>query len=288
MEHPDFLPLARYGALRDPRPVEGPWEGLWASGTLDGLQGPTVAIVGTRAATPYGAGLATAFGRELGRAGCCILSGLALGIDAAAHRGALAAGAATIGVLGGGHRRFFPRRNERLAREMIGAGGAVLSPFAPDTDCYPANFLERNGVVAALSDAVVVVEAPSRSGALNTAGWAAGRIPVLAVPGDVDRPHVQGCLALIRDGAILARSPDDVLEVLGIAGCGRKARRRPPRDPLARALLARLAEGDASLDALVAATGAAAGEIFAALSLLEIDGRIASLPGGAYATVERP
>ncbi len=92
----------------------------------------------------------------------------------------------------------------------------MLSPFTPECDARPHQFLERNGIVAALADAVLVVEAPARSGALNTASWAAGRIPVLAVPGDVDRPHAQGCLALLRDGATLARSPADVLEALGL------------------------------------------------------------------------
>ena len=153
-----------------------------------------------------GAGSRIVSPHELGRAGCCIISGLALGIDAAAHEGALSANAPTVGVLGGGHRHFFPPRNAGLAGRMLAGGGAVLSPFPPDQAAYPGQFLARNGVVAALADAVLVVEAPARSGALNTASWAAGRVPVLAVPGDVDRKHVAGCLALIRDGATLARS----------------------------------------------------------------------------------
>ncbi len=125
------------------------------------------------------------------------------------------ADAPTVGVLGGGHRRFFPPRNAGLAGRMLAGGGAVLSPFAPDQAARPGQFLARNGVVAALADAVLVVEAPARSGALNTASWAAGRVPVLAVPGDVDRARRPGCLALISDGATLARSPQDVLESLG-------------------------------------------------------------------------
>ncbi|HTX60281.1 MAG TPA: DNA-processing protein DprA, partial [Verrucomicrobiae bacterium] len=178
-----FVPRARIAAARAPAPYEAAAAGLWCAGSLAPLGRPTVAIVGTRAATPYGTGLASAFAAELGRAGCTILSGLALGIDAAAHRGALSVGAPTLGVLGGGHRRFFPRRNRGLAEQMIAAGGAVLSPFAPDEEARPGQFIARNGIVAALADAVVVIEAPARSGALNTAGWAAGRIPVLAVPG---------------------------------------------------------------------------------------------------------
>jgi len=282
-----YLPHARLAALREPRPYEAAASGLWAAGSLDGLRLPCVAIVGTRAATPYGTRLAHAFALALGRAGCCVVSGLALGIDAAAHRGALEAGSPTIGVLGCGHDHFFPRRNRELAERMIAAGGAVLSPFAPEVVAYPSQFLDRNGIVAALADAVVVIEAPARSGALNTAGWAAGRIPVLAVPGDVDRPHVQGCLALIRDGATLARTPDDVLEAIGMAAGPRpRARRAPPADPLGRELLAALRDGHESLDALVAATGANAAAVLASLAMLEIDGRIESRGGGTYATLE--
>lgn len=282
MDDPTFIERAVFDALRDPRPTPGTWTGLWARGSLEGLRRPTVAIVGTRAATPYGKRLAGQFAQALGRAGCCVLSGLALGIDAAAHLGALAAGAPTIGVLGAGHRRFFPPRNAGLAARMLSEGGAVLSPFAPDEHAWPSQFLERNGVVAGLADAVVVIEAPARSGALNTAGWAAGTIPVLAVPGDVDRPHVAGCHALIRDGATLARNPDDVLEAVGLVRGGGKAPASLPADPLQQSILEYLAGGDADVDAMVAATGAQTAELIAALSILEIHGAIEGTGAGRY------
>ncbi|MDQ6823762.1 MAG: DNA-protecting protein DprA [Candidatus Eremiobacteraeota bacterium] len=212
-------------------------------------------MVGTRAATPYGRRVAHRFAAELGAAGCCIISGLALGIDAAAHEGALAAGASTIGVLGSGHSRFFPRRNEPLAKRMLLAGGAVLSPFTAECRAYPHQFLERNAVVAGLADALVVIEAPARSGALNTAGRAAGNIPVFAVPGDVDRPHVQGCHALIRDGATLARNAGDVLAQLRITSAATQLPLTMPqaRDPLHAAILAAVREGERSADELAAA-----------------------------------
>ncbi len=215
MWEPTFETRERIEAARAGRGFDAAAGAYGAAAIWPVWRGPCVAIVGTRAATPYGRRLAHSFAADLARAGCCIVSGLALGIDAAAHEGALSADAPTIGVLGGGHRHFFPRRNEALAERMLAAGGAVLSPFPPDQAAYPGQFLARNGVVAALADAVLVVEAPARSGALNTASWAAGRVPVLAVPGDVDRKHVAGCLALIRDGATLARSAQDVLESLG-------------------------------------------------------------------------
>jgi DNA processing protein len=231
-----------------------------------------VAIVGTRAATAYGRRLAHAFARELGAAGCCVVSGLALGIDAAAHEGALDAGTPTIGVLGSGHAAFFPRRNLQLAERMVTAGGAILSPFPPQQPAEPWHFLARNAIVAALADAVLVIEAPARSGALNTAGWAAARIPVLAVPGDVDRAHVAGCHALIRDGAILARSAADVLEVLNLHGV--PARERPQREGAAGALLDALAAGERDLDDLVDATGLAPAQALAELAMLELEGVI--------------
>ncbi|HEY1867692.1 MAG TPA: DNA-processing protein DprA [Candidatus Cybelea sp.] len=212
MWEPTYVPRDRIEAAREGRGFGASAAGLWVCGDLTGLALPCIAVVGTRAATPYGRRLAHRFALDLARSGCCIVSGLALGIDAAAHEGALDAGAPTIGVLGGGHRRFFPARNHRLAERMVAGGGAVLSPYPPEHAVFPPQFLQRNGIVAALADAVVVIEAPARSGALNTAGWAAGRVPVLAVPGDVDRKHVQGCLALIRDGATLARDAGDVLE----------------------------------------------------------------------------
>ena len=285
MDEPLYECRERIEAARRERPFETPLPGLWREGTLAGLARPCVAIVGTRAATPLGARLAREFAAVLGAAGCCIVSGLAIGIDAAAHRGALDAGAPTIGVLGGGHRHFFPRHNRQLARDMVAAGGAVLSPFPPDSPALPGQFLARNGVVAGLADAVLVVEAPARSGALNTAGWAAGRIPVLAVPGDVDRKHVQGCLALIRDGAILARSAADVLEALG-----RAAPLPLPvpayataSGPHAATLLAALDAGAARLDDLVAAAGIETPAALAALARLEIEGLVECRPGSVYA-----
>ena len=272
MDAPDYTTRDQIENLRGERDLAWDGPGLWSTGNLEALRRPCVAIVGTRAATPYGRRIAHQIARELGAAGCCIVSGLALGIDAAAHEGALAAAAPTVGVLGGGHRHFFPLRNRELAGRMLSGGGAVLSPFEPDAHAEPWQFLARNAVVAALADAVVVVEAPARSGALNTAGWAAGRIPVLAVPGDVDRAHVAGCHALIRDGAILARNAADVLEVLRLPSSSNAA--AVERDGAAGELLRILAAGEAELDALVQATSLPPAQALAELALLELEGII--------------
>ena len=273
-------------AARGGRTFDGVAAGLWRCGSLDGLARPCVAIVGTRAATAYGRSLAHRFAAELAQAGCAILSGLALGIDAAAHEGALSVSGPTLGVLGSGHRCFFPRRNQGLAERILAGGGAVLSPYPPEQRAAPAQFLARNGVVAALADAVVVIEAPARSGALNTAGWAAGRIPVLAVPGDVDRAHVAGCLALIRDGATLARNAGDVLEALGLTGASTASVARiQPRDATSEAVLRALDDGAKAFDAIVARSSLEAPAALAALTLLELEGAVESRGGSSYARV---
>jgi DNA processing protein len=271
MDHPEYTTREAFEAVRGERGLAWEGAGLWREGLLEGLGRPTVAIVGTRAATPYGRRLARSIAAELGTAGCCIVSGLALGIDAAAHEGALDAAAPTVGVLGSGHGQFFPARNLQLAERMIAAGGAVLSPFPPRECAQPWHFLARNAIVAALADAVLVIEAPARSGALNTAGWAAPRIPVLAVPGDVDRAHVAGCHALIRDGAILACNAADVLEVLHLHGSA-PVRERPHREGPPGALLDALSRGECNLDDLIDATGLAPAQALAELAVLELEG----------------
>ncbi len=286
MEAPLRLPYETFAALRPERPIPAVFEHLWVTGSIQGLRCPTVAIVGTRAATAYGKSLARRFAADLGAAGCCVVSGLALGIDAAAHQGAVDTGAPTIGVIGGGHEQFFPPRNRPLAEQMIVRGGAVVSPYPPGHPACPWQFLERNGVVAALADAVVVVEAPARSGALNTAGWAAGRIPVFAVPGDVDRAHVAGCHALIRDGAILARDAQDVLDDMRISSPGvepRASRRVPAvEDPLQQRIMRELAGAERSLEELLAELDEAPPRVLAALSMLELAGLIEARPGQRY------
>jgi DNA processing protein len=283
MVDPVYEDAGHIRAARAGRPFEAAAKGLWTVGSLEGLARPCVAVVGTRAATPLGRLLARTFAARLARAGCCVISGLAQGIDACAHEGAIDGSAPTIGVLGSGHRRFFPKRNLGLADRIVAAGGAVLSPYPPEAVAQPWQFLARNGIVAALADAVVVIEAPARSGALNTAGWAAGRVPVLAVPGDVDRRHVQGCLALIRDGAGLARNADDVLEAIGLAipspAPARDGREAAPDN----AVIAALRSGATTLDDIVAAVGLTPPSVLAELAVLELDGKVECRAGSTYA-----
>jgi DNA processing protein len=246
-------------------------EGLYVTGEIGALAAPTVAVVGTRAPSEAGRRLARKLAADLGAAGICVISGLALGIDGAAHEGALAVGAPTIGVLGGGHDHFFPARNRELAARMIAVGGAVVSPYAPHVPARPHQFLARNGVIAALADALVVVEAAARSGALNTASWAADRaIPVMVFPGDVDRPKVAGCLALLRDGALLVRGAADVLSELGLVWSPVQPvspNRAQATGELGRALVARLAQEPLDIDTLMEQADAP-GELLACIGEL--------------------
>jgi DNA processing protein len=263
-------------------------EGLWVAGSLAGLARHTVAVVGTRAPSDGGRRRAHEFGFAFARAGVCVISGLALGIDGAAHAGAIEGSGVTIGVLGGGHHEFYPKRNRQLAEAMLANGGAVVSPFAPDDVARPPQFLQRNGIVAALAEAVVVVEAAERSGALNTAGWAAARSsPVFALPGDVDRLKAAGCNALIRDGATLVRNAADVLADLGFASGALELRTRPDapatrEDPLESTLLAALTE-PRDLESLLDAARAPTGAVLAALMRLEIDALVERRGDGTFA-----
>ena len=278
LAEPRFVPRSEVFSRRAERAERVRFKGLWLAGSLAGLERPVVAVVGTRAPSEAARQRARLLGEALGAAGVCVVSGLALGVDGAAHAGAVNAGASTIGVLGGGHRHFFPPRNLALARSMLELDGAVLSPFPPDEPARPWQFLQRNGVVAALADAVVIVEAAERSGALNTASWAANfGIEVLAFPGDVERPKAAGCNALIRDGATLVRNAGDVLEALGLRRPDAATPQAPtnvPQDPLSATLLRALANGPQDLDQLVAKSDAQPGDILAALIALEIAGGV--------------
>ncbi len=272
------LAVAAYGRL-----TGAALAGLWAAGELAALAAPTVAVVGTRAPSEDGRQLAHRLAADLGAAGVCVISGLALGIDAAAHAGSLAAGAPTIGVLGGGHDRFFPPRNAELARRIVAGGGAVLSPYPPEHPAYPWQFLARNGIVAALADGVVVVEAAARSGALNTASWAADRgIPVMAFPGDVGRPKAAGCLALIRDGATLVRDAGDVLAQLGLTPAVRRPEAAPAGDPADARILRLLDAGPADADAVVASSDLPPGPALARVGDLLAAGTIVAGSDGRF------
>ncbi len=299
------MPRAELDALCGERLGDAALDGLWVAGSLEGLRAPCVAVVGTRAPSDDGRRRARRLAEDLARRGVCVVSGLALGIDGAAHEGALAAGAPTIGVLGGGHTHFFPPRHRELGARIVAGGGAVVSPFAPDVVARPWQFLARNAVIAALADAVVVVEAAARSGALNTAGHAGDcGIPVLAIPGDVDRPKAAGCNALIRDGATLVRDADDVVAALPLplappprrsrGAKGARAANGDAHDPAGvdesaaiRRVIGALRDGACDPGLLADRLDLAAAELFPLLTELELSGRITCGADG-YALPQRP
>ena len=264
---------------------------LYVKGDVKALSKPMVAMVGTRRATAYGRELANRLSYDLCKAGWAIVSGLALGIDGEAHRGALDAGGVTVGVIGSGLDMFFPEENRELAREMAKKGGAVVSEFPfgrpPDRETFPI----RNHVVAALSRGVVAVEAPDRSGTLITTGIAAdlGRT-VMAVPARVDSRMSSGCLKLIREGAILVRNADDVLEALSELvprrGLETEDKRREAGDPetppysVEEAMVMLHVDADGiAIDELVRKTKLSVDRVNALAMSLRLKGFIRFLPG---------
>lgn len=252
-------------------------EALWVRGRIEQLAvRPRVAIVGSRAATPYGLAQASRFARVLASAGTSVVSGLARGIDAAAHEGALQAAGATIAVLGSGVDVPWPGGplGERMA-----LGGLLLSEFGPGTQPRRHHFPLRNRLISCLSSGVLVVEAAARSGSLITARWALdqGR-PVYALPGRVDNPMAGGILQLLRDGATPVGSPEELLEdLLGLV---------PPEVPRPSApsstLLAALVGETLTLDELTVRVGRPIGTTLAELLELELSGRVIRAPGGLY------
>jgi DNA processing protein len=289
---PDYPALLR----RAPHPPAA----LHVAGDPMLLWHPAVAIVGSRAPSAAGAEHAFAFARALAQAGYCVVSGLASGIDAAAHRGALSVAGRTVAVLGCGVDVVFPRGNRALHAQIV-EQGAVVSEYPPGTPARHYQFPQRNRIVAALSLGTLVVEAALRSGALITARLAAeaGR-EVFALPGSIHNPKARGCHRLIRDGAALVEGPGEVIAALSplarslaeslrgrlaepaaapagahVTGPGLPAHAGPDYQRLWQAL----GHDPTSMDALVSRTGLTAAELSSMLLLMELDGHVAAEHG---------
>lgn len=263
---------------------------LFLRGDPEALAGPAVAVVGTRRCTRYGTDVAHELGRELSRAGVRVVSGLALGIDAAAHAGAVEVdGAPPVAVVATGLDRTYPRRNAALARR-VAARGLVLSEYPMGVDPQPWRFPARNRLVAALADVLVVVESHATGGSLYTVDEADRRDrPVMAVPGSIRSPASRGANDLLADGRAPARDVTDVLVELGLARPSPPARPDlPPADlePGDRALLEALGWEPATLEHLVVRTGREPGALAADLHRLR-DGGHVSEQGGWYERVGR-
>lgn len=267
--------------IADPPPV------LWTRGRPDVLSAPSVAIVGSRAASPYGLAVAEQLAADLAASGLVVVSGLARGIDSAAHRGALSAGGPTVAVLGSGADVIYPREHAALAK-TIDASGAVVSELVPGTGPQQWFFPLRNRIISGLSRAVVVIEASEKSGSLITARCALdqGR-DVLAVPGNVLTGRSRGAHALLKDGAKIVESADDILEELGMAPAAKTAGGGAPargRDPVLDCLL----PGEASdLDEICERSGVKTPRLLPRLFELELQGLVRRVGGGRFMRVDR-
>ncbi len=256
---------------------------LYGQGRVDLLAAPAIAIVGSRNPTPQGADNARSFARFLSDAGQVVVSGLAAGIDGAAHEGAMAGRTGTVAVVGTGLDRVYPARHRELAHRIV-RSGAAISEFAPGMPPLPENFPQRNRIIAGMTRGTLVVEAALQSGSLITARLAteAGR-EVFAVPGSIHAPQARGCHALIKQGAKLVESGADILEELqpgsrAAAPAAAALFDELPPDPILDAL----GHDPVTLDAIGARTGWSAAELAARLLDLELEGRVARLPGGLY------
>ena len=263
------------------REIPDPPARLYCAGQAFVLDTPAVAVVGSRRCTRQGRDIAFALARDLAAQGLTIVSGLAYGIDAAAHRGALASAAApTVAVLGSGLDRIYPRSHERLAAEIVEHGGALVSEYEPTNGPRKHHFPARNRIVSGLCLAVVIVEASERSGSLITARLALeqGR-DVMAVPSLVSSPLAAGCHRLIRQGAALVECAEHVLEALGLEPNPETAGASlPAKDDI----VLRQVEATATpLEMIVAGSGLAVENVLERLAELEIDGLVA-MQGGGY------
>jgi len=266
--------------IADPPPV------LWTRGCVAALGAPSVAIVGSRAASAYGLSVAGQLAEDLAACGLVVVSGLARGIDSAAHRGALAVNGVTVAVLGSGVDVMYPPEHAALAAS-IDRDGAVISELVPGTPPQAFFFPQRNRIISGLSRAVVVIEAGEKSGSLITARCALeqGR-DVLAVPGNVLTGRNRGAHGLLRDGAKIVESADDILEELGMAHPAASAAEvsKPQGDPL----LACLPPGEAcNLDVIAERSGLSSSRLLPRLFDLELQGLVRRIGGGRFVRMDR-
>jgi DNA processing protein len=288
-----YPPLLRQ--IADPPPV------LFVVGNPDVLVTPQIAIVGSRSATPGGIDHARSFAATLARAGFTITSGLAAGVDGCAHQGCLDTGGLTIAVVGTGPDQVYPARHKKLAREII-ASGALVSIFPPGTEVRPGNFPARNRVISGMSLGTLVIEAGVRSGSLITARLATeqGR-EVFAIPGSVHNPQARGCHLLIRQGAKLVETADEIIEELAplageLAGVLQQLLALPDHDGLDKSTRPPHIDNDPEYDRLIEAIGfeptpvdeiirrseLTTAAVSSMLLIMELDGRVIAHPGGRY------
>ena len=269
--------------------IDNPPKCLWYIGNLPKRR-PTVAIVGSRKPTDYGKSVNISLTTELAHRDAIIVSGLAIGHDSIAHQACLDAGGTTVAVIGNGLDSIYPKRNEHLAERIIESGGAIISEYSPGTPVYPSHFLERNRLISALADVVIIIEAGERSGTLNTAAHALAQgKEVMAVPGNITSPLSRGCNRLIAQGATPILSPDDVLDVLGLTkdNSGSEVANQINFDsPDAQLLYDLLHSGINDGDQLILKSGLAPADFSMAITILELNGYIKATGNNKYTIID--
>ncbi|MBR4503364.1 MAG: DNA-processing protein DprA [Clostridia bacterium] len=267
-----------------------PPKALFFKGTLPGDDVPAAAMIGARSDTRYGRQQAQKIARDLASAGVVIISGLARGIDTAAHLGALEGGGKTVAVLGNGISSVYPPENRELCRRIIASGGCVISEFPPDAAPLSYHFPIRNRIISALSDTVILIEARKKSGTASTIGHALDQgKEIFALPGNVDAPGSELPLTLLKEGAQMLTCAQDVLEAMGWMGI-RQMSMFDKKDTLGKApegdvILEALFREDQTFEELLEITGLDASGLSARLTILEIEGRIQRIGGRAYTAV---
>lgn len=256
---------------------------LYILGELPKTRRPSVAIVGSRQPTPYGHEVTYRLAFDLAKAGIVVISGLAYGIDAAAHKAALEAGGTTIAIMAAGLDTIYPRQHQALARQIIDSGGALVSEYPPGTTPYKVNFLARNRIVSGLADAVLVTEATTRSGTLATVAHALEQSKeIFAVPGNITSPLSASPNTLISKGAHLATSAEDILQIIAPQLVQEQTALPLGNNPAETAILQLLAQGVRHGDQLQQQSGLTISEFLQTLTLLEISGAIRALGGDQW------
>jgi len=259
--------------------IDKPPRTLYYAGQLPETRVPTVAIVGTRKPTAYGKEVTYTIAHELAKQGIAIVSGLALGVDAIAHTAALDAGGTTVAILPCGLPKIYPSTNRDLAERIVASGGALLSEHDADKDfSYQSDFLVRNRIVAGLADAVIITEAAARSGTLNTAAHALAQgKDVFVVPGNITSPMSGGCNALIKQGAHIVLSAEDIIEAIAPQLLRKQEILPLGATPAETAVLTQLKAGTRDGDEIQRVTELSATDINTALTMLELAGAVRAL-----------
>lgn len=252
-------------------------------GVLPSERVPTVAIVGTRKPSAYGKEVTHDLAFNLAKRGIIVVSGLALGVDAIAHKAALEAGGKTVAVLGNGLPRIYPATNRHLAEEIVAGGGAIISEYAHNETARPHYFLERNRLVSGLADAIIITEATARSGTLNTAGHALEQgKDIFVVPGNITSPLSAGCNTLLKQGALPVTSYEDILHVVAPNHLGEGSELTLGNTPEEATIIKLLQEGVRDGERLQIAAGFDAAQFSKLLTMMELSGLIRPLGGNQW------